>query len=62
MSRAFSNIDSTKSQVLKHCFKNVERPDFFNTLSQEQTLALPGEVKRLSQTSPREKLIKTAPV
>ncbi len=30
ISRACSNIDSTKSPYLKHCFKNVERPDFFN--------------------------------
>ena len=32
-SRACCNIDSTKPQILKHCFKNFERPDFFNTLS-----------------------------
>ncbi len=31
-SRACCNIDSTKPQILKHCFKNFERPDFFNTL------------------------------
>ncbi len=29
---ACSNIDSTKSRILKHYFKNVERPDFFNSL------------------------------
>ena len=32
--------------------------DFFDSLSQEPTLALPGEVKQLSQTLPREKLVK----
>ncbi len=32
-SGACCNIDSTKSQILKHCFKNLERPDFFNSLN-----------------------------
>ncbi len=32
-SRACCNIDSTKPRISKHCFKNFERPDFFNTLS-----------------------------
>ncbi len=32
VSRAFSNIDSTKSRILNDCFKNFELPDFFNTL------------------------------
>ena len=32
MSRVYSNIDSTESRILKHCFKTFERPDFFNSL------------------------------
>ncbi len=28
--RACCNIYSTKPRILKHCFKNFERPDFFN--------------------------------
>ena len=27
MSRVYSNIDSTESLILKHCFKSFERPD-----------------------------------
>ncbi len=41
MSRAFSNIGSAESQILKHCFKNVERPDFFNSLGYKQTYSRP---------------------
>ena len=37
MSRVDSNIDSTGSLILKHCFKSFERPDFFNSLSHERT-------------------------
>ncbi len=44
-SRACCNIDSTKPQILEHYFKNFERPDFFNTLSYEQTVPI-----RLTQT------------
>ena len=36
VSHAYRNIDSIKSSILKHCFKNVKRPDFFNSLGQER--------------------------
>ena len=44
VSRAYSNIDSTKSLILKHCFKTFERPDFFNTLSHKLTSPEPSDL------------------
>ncbi len=38
VSRSCSNIDSTKSRILHHCFKYFEIRDFFNSLSREPTL------------------------
>ncbi len=34
---ACRNIDSMEPPFLNHCFKNLERRDFFNSLSQKRT-------------------------
>ena len=44
------NIGSTSSGILNHCFNNPDPRDFFNTLSQQPTLAPPGEVRHLRLT------------
>ncbi len=50
-SRACCNIDSTKPQILKHCFKNFERPDFFNTLGYKQTSSHPKSKSAIPPTA-----------
>ncbi len=42
VSRAYSDIDSTKPRISKHCFKTFERPDFFNSFSHVWTAPADG--------------------